>query len=58
MSKTEGHQLRAFANFVRKLGYVQYLKKKEWANFAYQYNGEDFGDLLESACKTLSQKKK
>jgi len=61
MSKTEGHQLRAFANFIRKLGYVKYLKKKDWAAFAYRYNGEDFGDyddLLESAYKSYSEKKK
>lgn len=60
MFKTEERQLQAFASFVRKQGYVQYLKKKDWVNFAYRYNGDDYGnydDLLESAYQTFSQNK-
>lgn len=55
--KTEERQLQAFANFVWERGYAEYLKKKDWANFAYHYNGENYGNydaLLENAYKTFS----
>ena len=44
MFLTEGEQLKAFGNFIKKRNYVSYLKDQQWANFAVHYNGPDYGD--------------
>lgn len=58
MFKTEAEHLRAFASFISKKGYVPYLKDKQWANFAYHYNGEDYGSydvILEQAYAAIGK---
>ena len=42
MSLSEAEQLELFARFVEKNNLVKYLKAKNWAAFAYRYNGPSY----------------
>lgn len=42
MSTSEYDQLQLFANFIRNTGLLKYLKAKNWAAFARQYNGPSY----------------
>ena len=42
MSKDALSQFDAFIKFIVKNNLVQYLKTKEWAKFAYRYNGAGY----------------
>jgi len=42
MSKDANAQFDAFIRFISKNNLVQYLKSKEWAKFAYRYNGAGY----------------
>jgi hypothetical protein len=42
MSKDAVAQFDAFVRFLTKNNLVQYLKTKEWAKFAYRYNGAGY----------------
>lgn len=59
VSKTkisEGEQLRLFVEFIKSNKLTSYLQKKDWAGFAYKYNGpgykeNKYDDKLEKAYK-------
>lgn len=38
----EGEHLRMFGKFIEVNGLVKYLKNKDWAGFAYRYNGSAY----------------
>lgn len=42
MYKSERVHLMAFGKFIKSEGLAKYLKNKEWAKFAYYYNGKDY----------------
>ena len=42
MYESEGKQLLAFCNFVKNSGLDDELRNKQWAKFAYAYNGAGF----------------
>ena len=42
MFESEGNQLNAFVTFCRDNGLVKYLQSKDWASFAYNYNGPGY----------------
>jgi hypothetical protein len=42
MKRSEGEQLNAFVNFVISNNLVQYIAKRDWANFARCYNGPNY----------------
>ncbi len=42
MNRSEGEQLKAFVSFVINNDLVQYVRDRDWANFARYYNGPDF----------------
>lgn len=42
MSESEAEQLELFARFVINNNLVRYLRKKDWAGFAYHYNGPSY----------------
>lgn len=42
MSASEAEQLELFAQFCINRDLVKYLKKKDWSNFAYHYNGPSY----------------
>ncbi len=42
MSESEAEQLELFAQFCINRDLVKYLKKKDWSNFAYHYNGPSY----------------
>ena len=42
MSKDATAQFDAFIRFISKNNLVQYLKSKDWAKFAYRYNGAGY----------------
>ena len=42
MYRSEGDQLMAFCHFVKNAGLDDELRDKEWAKFAYGYNGPGF----------------
>jgi len=42
MYKSEGEHLKAFCNFVKNRGMATYLINKQWAKFAYCYNGAGY----------------
>jgi len=42
MNKSERYHLMAFGKFIKSEGLVKYLKNKEWAKFAYRYNGAGY----------------
>ncbi len=42
MSQSEAEQLELFAQFCINRGLVKYLRKKDWASFAYHYNGPSY----------------
>jgi hypothetical protein len=42
MCASEDAQFQAMMNFIISTELTDYLKRREWAAFAYKYNGEDF----------------
>jgi hypothetical protein len=42
MNRSEGEQLKAFVNFVINNDLVQYVRDRNWAEFARYYNGPNF----------------
>lgn len=42
MSRSEQDQLELFVNFIKANGMDKYLRKKDWAGFARQYNGPSY----------------
>ena len=42
MSESEAEQLELFAQFCVNRDLVKYLKKRDWNNFAYHYNGPSY----------------
>lgn len=42
MSRSEFDQLELFAAFVVNTGYVEYIRRKDWAGFARRYNGPSY----------------
>ncbi len=42
MSESEFSQLELFAEFVRKTGMLESLRKKDWTTFARKYNGSSY----------------
>lgn len=42
MSRSEFDQLELFAAFVLNTGYVDYIRKKDWAGFSRRYNGPSY----------------
>lgn len=42
MSRSEFDQLELFAAFVLNTGYVDYIRKKDWAGFSRRYNGPNY----------------
>lgn len=42
MSRSEFDQLELFAAFVLNTGYVEYIRKKDWAGFSRRYNGANY----------------
>lgn len=42
MQLNEGKQLEAFGKFMEKNGLVDYLRHRQWAEFAKRYNGADY----------------
>ena len=44
MHKSEGQQLTAFVNFLKSTNLDVHLKSKNWAAFAYGYNGPAYAD--------------
>jgi hypothetical protein len=42
MCRSERDQLDLFANFISSSNLVKYLKTKDWAAFAYRYNGPSY----------------
>ena len=42
MAYSEFEQLELFAIFIENTGYVDYLRKKDWAGFAKRYNGPSY----------------
>lgn len=42
MSYSELEQLELFAKFITNVGYLKYLKNKDWAAFARRYNGPNY----------------
>lgn len=42
MSDSELAQLEIFAEFVKNTGYLEFLKKKDWAGFSRKYNGKSY----------------
>ncbi|AFY67999.1 N-acetylmuramidase family protein [Geitlerinema sp. PCC 7407] len=45
MQRSEGHQLRAFVAFIENQGLSKYLRNRDWAGFAYHYNGPSYATL-------------
>jgi hypothetical protein len=59
MNQSEGNHLRAFGKFIQSQGLVKHLKNKDWAKFAYSYNGpgykqNKYDEKLEAAYKKYS----
>ena len=44
MHRSASKQLDAFISFAKSQGAAQYLRTKDWANFALHYNGKDYRD--------------
>jgi hypothetical protein len=42
MYKSEGEHLKAFCNYIKTKGMATYLINKQWAKFAYYYNGAGY----------------
>lgn len=42
MKTSEGKQLAAFVSFLKNQNLAKHLRKKEWASFAYLYNGPNY----------------
>jgi hypothetical protein len=42
MKRSAVSQLNAFVNFIQANNLAQYLKTKNWAAFAYRYNGPGY----------------
>lgn len=42
MSRSEFDQLELFAAFILNTGYVEYIRKKDWAGFSRRYNGASY----------------
>ena len=42
MSRSERDQLELFAAYCKKRGLVKFIKDKDWASFAYRYNGPGY----------------
>lgn len=42
MNRCEGDQLEAFVRFIKVNNLAHYLKDRDWAEFAKQYNGADY----------------
>lgn len=53
MYADEGHQLKAFCNFLKSKGLDKKLQNKDWAGFAFGYNGA--GYLLNKYDQKLKQ---
>jgi peptidoglycan hydrolase-like protein with peptidoglycan-binding domain len=46
MKRSEREQLMLFVAFIKNNNLVGYLQKKDWAGFAYHYNGPSYKDNL------------